>query len=158
MKSIIIYYSYSGNTKKVSEALVAHLQQKGDAQALELKPIDESDKFLIQAVRAFRRKKAKLEDVKFDLSKYDLICLGTPVWAFGPAPAMNTYLDGCFGVLGKQVLLFATYGSGVGKERCLDYMQQMLIKKGAKSFKRFLIQQGKVKYSEFVTSRIQETI
>jgi flavodoxin len=158
MKSVIIYYSYSGNTKKVAVSLLEHLQQKGEVEAIELRPKDESDKFFGQAARAFRRKRADIEPVKTDLRDYDLICLGTPVWAFGPAPAMNTFLDKCLGLEGKEAVLFTTYGSGVGKERCLDYMEDILSKKGARQFRRFSIQEFKAKDKEFVLSRIVETL
>ena len=158
MKSIIIFYSYSGNTKRVASVLIGYLIQKGEVEAIALKGLDESDKFLGQAARAFRHKRAKIQEVNFDLAKYNLICFGTPVWAFGPAPVMNTYLDKCVGVEGKEILLFTTYGSGAGNKRCLNYMQNILSKKGVKNFKRFSIQQGWVQDKEFVLPKIKEAL
>ena len=158
MKSLVVYYSYSGNTKKVAKVLVEVLKAKGQVEELELIASDEAKSFLSQCGRAFKHKKAQIQEVNFDLSKYDLVCFGTPVWAFGPAPALNTYLDKCSGVIGKDIILFSTYGSGVGKERCLDYMQKILTDKGAKSFKRFLIQQSKVDKKEFVINEIMSNM
>ena len=158
MKVAIIYYSYSGNTKKVVEVLAEILGQKGEVEVMALKAWDESDKFLAQALRAFRHKKAKINPVNFDLTHYDLVCFGTPVWAFAPAPAMNTYLDQCFGLEDKEVILFITYGSGAGKERCLDCMQGILSKKGAQSFKRFSIPQFKVNDKNFILRQIKEAL
>ena len=155
MKSAIIYYSYSGNTKKVARILQEQLSQQGAVDEIELQA-DESKSFFSQAGRAFLHKRTGLRGVNFDLSGYDLICLGTPVWAFGPAPAMNTYLDRCSGVENKEAILFATYGSGAGKEKCLNYMQDILSKKGAKNFKRFSIQQFKVDDKEFILSKTKE--
>lgn len=156
MKSVIIYYSYSGNTQKVVNVLSAYLDQQGEVDPIELKGLDESDKFLAQVARALRHKRAIIQPVNFDLSGYDLICFGTPVWAAGPSPAMNTYLDKCFGLEGKEVILFTTYGSGAGNERCLNYMQEILSKKGTQQFKRFSIQQFKVNDKEFVLAKIRE--
>ncbi len=156
MKNAIVYYSHSGNTKKVAEILADYLKQKGEIEIIELKTQDESNSFFGQCSRAIRHKKAKLEATDFDLSKYDLVCFGTPVWAFGPAPAMNTYLDKCCGVEGKEVVLVTTYGSGTGNNRCLNYMQNTLSKKGARQFKRFSIQQFKVNDREFILSKIKE--
>jgi flavodoxin len=158
MKSAIIYYSYSGNTKRVAEVLGEYLRQKGEVDLLELVAPKESRSFFGQVRRAFAKAKTALGPVNFDLSGYNLICMGTPVWAFAPAPAINTYLEKCAGVEGKEVILFATYGSGLGRERCLDYMQGILSKKGAKNFKRFSVQQFKVKDKEFVLSKIESCI
>jgi flavodoxin len=156
MQSIIIYYSYSGNTQKVANILIELLETKGEAQQTELVGLNESKSFFGQCCRAFLRKKAALSPVNFDLSEFDLICFGTPVWAFGSAPAMNAYLDQCSGLEGKSVILFSTYGSGTGNEHCLNYMQDILAKKGAKKFNRFSIQQFKVNDKEFVLSKIKE--
>ncbi len=155
MKSIILYYSYSGNTRRVAQILCESLKSRSEAREVELKATDESRSFLGQCRRAFSKKRAQIEATDFDLSGYDLICLGTPVWAFGPAPAINTYLDRCSGLEGKKVVLFTTYGSGTGNERCLNYMQDALVKKGAKEFSRFSIQQCKVNDKEFVLSKIK---
>lgn len=158
MRSIIIYYSYSGNTRKVALVLNEYLRQKGEVDLIELKARDESDKFLVQVVRGLRKKRATLEPVNFDLAQYDLICFGTPVWASAPAPAMNTYLDQCCGIENKEIILFTTYGSGMGNERCLNYMQESLVKKGAKNFKKFSIQQFKAKEQNFVRAQIKEAL
>ena len=158
MRSVVIYYSYSGNTKRVSQVLTGLLAAKGEVESVELVSLDEAESFLAQCKRAFLRRRAKIQPVNFDLSRYDLICVGTPVWAFGPAPAINTYLDKCFGLEAKEVILFTTYGSGVGKERCLNYMQDILAKKGVKTFKRFSVSQGKVGEHNFVLSQIKEVL
>jgi len=158
MNSVVIYYSYSGNTKKVVELLTEALGAKGEVQQIELVDIDETKSFLGQCQRALFHKRAVIQPVIFDLSKFDLICFGTPVRAFGPAPAINTYLDKCLGLQDKPVILFTTYGSGVGRERCIDYMQDILAKKGAKYFKRFSAQQFKVNDKEFIISKIKEVL
>ena len=158
MKSVIVYYSYSGNTKKTAEVLAGYLRQKGGVDIIELKALDESKSFFGQASRAFWRKRARIQLPDTDLSSCDLICFGTPVWAFGPAPAMNAYLDNCKGVAGKEAVLFTTYGSGAGNTRCLDYMQNILAYKGVKTFKRFSIQQFKVKDAEFTVGKIKEAL
>jgi flavodoxin len=158
MKSIIIYYSYSGNTRKVAHILAECLGKPQEVKTHELRAQDESSNFFGQCRRAFWHKIAKIEPVNFELNQFDRICLGTPVWAFGPAPAVNAFLEQCKGVTDKDILLFTTYGSGTGNNRCIDYMQRALIGKGAKNFKRFSIQQFKVGDKDFILSKIQETM
>ncbi len=158
MKTAIIYYSHSGNTGQVAEVLKNYLSQKGAVDVIELKALDEADGFFGQCARAFNRKKATIQVVNFNLSGYDLICIGTPVWAFGPAPAVNTYIDNCQGIAGKQIVLFSTYGSGAGNKRCIDYIQDILTQKGANAFKRFSVQQSKCADKEFVQSQITQSL
>jgi len=71
---------------------------------------------------------------------------------------MNTFLDKCLGLEGKDIVIFTTYGSGAGNSKCLNYMQKILAEKGAKSFKRFSVQQFKVKDKEFVLSEIKKVL
>jgi flavodoxin len=156
MRAIIIYYSCTGNTKKVAETLAEYLKIRGEVKLLRLEALDESASFFGQAARAFWHKKARIASTEWELSGYDLICLGTPVWAFGPSPAINTYLEKCSGLEGKSVLIFTTYGSGTGVNRCFNYMQDILSKKGAKDFKRFAIQQFKVNDKEFIKKLLAE--
>ena len=158
MKAIIIYYSYSGNTKKIADILAEQIKRDGEVKVSRLEAQDESTSFFKQALRALFHKKAKITCLDFDLSSYDLICLGSPVWAFAPAPAMNTYLEECLGLEGKTVVLFTTYGSGTGLKRCLNYMQEILSKKGVRDFRKFSIQQFKVNNKEFVNRVISENL
>jgi len=158
MKSAVIYYSYSGNTRKVAKTLVEYLSQKGEAKEIELVALDESGNFFKQCLRARKYVRARIENKDFDLSSYDLVCLGTPVWAFGPAPAVNTYLDNCRGTSGKQAVIFTTYGSGLGNEHCLNYMQAALKEKGVTELKRFSIQDRKIEDRRSILSKIQEIV
>ncbi|MBM3250549.1 MAG: hypothetical protein FJZ09_06915 [Candidatus Omnitrophica bacterium] len=158
MKNAVIYYSFSGNTKRVASILSGYLKEKGETQEIELIALDEAKSFFGQGRRAFGRVRAKIREAELDLSGFELVCLGTPVWAFAPVPAINTFLDRCLGVEGKDIVLFSTYGSGTGNGRCLKIMQQELAKKGAKSFKEFSIQQLKTKDKEFVLAKIKETL
>ncbi len=155
MKAIIIYYSHSGNTAKVAEVLREHIKQDGPVEVIRLEPIDETKAFFAQAVQALKRAKAKLKAVKTDLSEYALICLGTPVWALAPAPAMNRYLSECKGIQGKDVVLFVTYGGGLGVKRCLDIMEKEVKSKGAKKIFRFSIQESKVDKQNLVREQIK---
>jgi flavodoxin len=59
MKTIIVYYSYSGNTKKVAGALSEYLRRKGQVDIIELKGLDESNGFFDQVARAFIHKGSK---------------------------------------------------------------------------------------------------
>lgn len=157
MKSIIVYFSYSGNTKKVAEILAEYLKEKSEVESIRLKDLHESGNFFKQGSSAFKHRRAEIEEINFDFSGYDLICLGTPVWAFTTTPAVNTFLDKCFGVEGKQIILFTTSG-GRGDKRCLNYMQVVLTKKGVKEFKKFSVLSNKIQDKESILFRIKEAV
>jgi len=158
MKSAVIFYSYSGNTAEVAKALADELNKQGSTDVIRLEALDESNSFLGQCKRAFFKKGAQIKDTVLDLSSYSLICLGTPVWALGMAPALRTYIDRCKGAENKNLVLFTTFGSGTGNNKCLNEMQAILAQKGVKEFKRFSIQQFKVKDKDFVSKQITETL
>jgi len=158
MKSAVVYYSYSGNTRKVAKTLLGLLAKNGEAREIELVALDESGNFFKQCLRARKHVRAKIDNSELDLSGYGLICFGTPVWAFAPVPAMNTYLDNCKGVAGKKIILFTTYGSGTGNKNCLDYIQKFLSEKDITEFKRFSIQQLKVNDQDFVPIEIKKIL
>lgn len=158
MKSLIAYYSYSGNTKKVAEILKDTLSKKGEVKLLQLKPIDEQTSFFAQAQAAFFRKRARLLDINFDLTDYELICIGTPVWAFAPTPAINTFLDKIKNLDKKSAICFTTYASGAGVKRCVSIIKNTLKEKGASRISDFNIQQFKVDDTSFVEEQIKNAL
>jgi flavodoxin len=158
MKSLIVYYSYTGNTEKAAHILKEVLSKKGEADIVGLHPEDESRSFFVQAMRAFRNKRAVLAQGPFDVAEYDLICVGNPVWAFAPTPAVNSYIDNIRNLKGKDVVCFVTYGSGTGADKCLKKMKAALKDKGAFKFSSFKIQQGKVKDEGFVRGEIEKSV
>lgn len=130
--------------------MASRLKEKGDVSLLRIVSLDESKTFLGQCRRAFLGLKARIGEIQTNLSGYDLICLGTPVWAFSPTHAMNKYLTVCSGLEGGKVILFITYGSGTGINRCFNKMGEVLRKKGVSIIKRLGIQQFMVNDIAFV--------
>ncbi len=158
-KAAVFFYSYSGNTKKVASVLQEELSSQYQADISRIEALDEADSFFGQCVRALRKKQAMIDvNISFDVSEYDLIALGTPVWAFGMAPAMRTYMNKCTGFESKDIILFATYGSGVGKDKCLKEMAAIAESKGALQVRQFLIQQNDTVNKQLIKSRIKEML
>ena len=107
MKSIVIYYSQTGNTKKIASAIYAGMSEV-------------SDKCVI----------ARLQDVDTgDLAGYDLIGLGAPVWhRREPANVMNFIEYTMNAVEGKHGFAFCTHGLYPG--RFLARVVMLLIQRG----------------------------
>jgi len=143
MKTAIVYYSYSGNTDRVAGLIAGILRKKGDdVTPVRIRPLKETRNFLAQCKEAFLSGKPELYRTLLDLKDFDRIVLGSPVWAFNPAPAINTYIERCGSLEGKEVFLYVTYGSGTGKDRALDAMRKGLEARGARVAGTFSFQQA----------------
>lgn len=114
MKSIVIYYSYSGNTRKVAEKIQRKL--KSDIAEIEtVEPYTGSyDDVVNQGQQEINSGfMPKIKPVNVDLSQYDTVILGTPVWWYTFAPAMKTFLETA-DLSRKNVYPFATNGGWIG--------------------------------------------
>jgi flavodoxin len=111
-KSVVVYYSQNGATKKLAEIF----QKAKDASAVELRlvtPYPSTYDSTIVAVKAQREGKQwpALENAKVELAKYDTVYLGYPIMFGTFAPPIYTFLDSN-DLSGKVVVPFCTYGSG----------------------------------------------
>ena len=115
MKTAVIYYSFEGSCALVAKAVKDAL----NADIYEIKTIDKKKrtgfaKYLWGGFQTITRKKPALEPLSIDVNTYDLIILGTPVWAASPAPAMFAFLSKTT-ITGKKVALFCCHAGGKGK-------------------------------------------
>jgi len=157
MKTLIAYYSYSGHTDKVAKIFADQLKAKGEVELLRLKPKNEITSFAGQCRAALTRKRAELDGaVKTDVSPYDLVIIGCPVWAFAPTPAMNTYLDKVNGLHGKKVVVLLTSGSGVGVNRCFKNIRVILESKGASHIDEINVPDRKLDDEAFIISSLEK--
>ncbi len=74
--------------------------------------------------------KATIEPSKIDVSAYDLIVVGSPVWAWSPTPAANAAIAALAGCEGKKGMVLATSGGKPGET--LAVMAQALSGRGVK--------------------------
>jgi len=160
VKALIVFYSFSGNTKNIALGIKDILIKKEiDAEILELKPDIESKNFIRQAVQSLFSKKVKLSNQDIlDVSEYDYIFLGTPVWAFAPSPALRSFIERCSTLKKKKAYLFATYGSGVGKERCMDKLERLLSKRFNSVIGKIMISDKKIDDKEGLSKVFNDNI
>jgi flavodoxin len=107
MKSLVVYYSKSGNTEKIARAIAIGLEA-------DLKKIEEIE----------------------NISSYDLICIGTPVHAFAPAKSIKKFLKELPDLPGKKGAGFCTMHA-VGDKRTLRIIKEKLEVKGIKFLSGF---------------------
>ena len=159
MKTLVTYYSFSGNTEKVAKMFGKILEAKGEVHLQRLKPTNEIKSFIGQCAAARKKDKAILEQgIRFDTSSYDLVLVGSPVWAFAPTPAMNTFLENLSGLRGKRVIVLLTSGSGLGVNACFKNIEKVLEAKGAGRIDRINIPDKKNQDNDFVVSMLQKIL
>jgi len=159
MKALIVYYTETGNTKKLAHLIGEHLHHQGWAvDERWLQAPNEPKSFLVKCLKAFFRIRTKVESTFVVVSPYDLVCFGTPVWALEPVPAMRTYIQDCVGLVGKKTVAFVTYGSGLGKDRCLENMAKILKKKEAREVKLLGVASADIDNIETVREEIKKCL
>jgi flavodoxin len=122
MKTAIVYYSFEGNCALTARTLKGILEAapfNGKADIYEIKTADAKkrtgfSKYVWGGSQVFMRRKPALLPMAFEPAPYDLIILGTPVWAGSPAPAMVSFLDKSE-LGGKRTALFCCHAGGKGK-------------------------------------------
>ena len=159
MKALVTYYSYTGNTERVAKIFGKILEAKGEVHLQKLKPITEITSFVGQCSAARKGNKTMLEEgLKFDATSYDLLLIGSPVWAFAPTPAMNTFLANLTGLKGKRAVVLLTSGSGLGVKMCFNNIRKILEAKGASKIDEINIPDKKNQDNDFVTSSLQKIL
>ena len=122
MKTLVVYFSASGVTKKVADKLASAL----NCDTYEIKPatpytdadlnwMDKNSRSTVE----MKDKSSRPEIIKdgLDVSRYDRILLGYPVWWYTAPTIINTFLES-YDFSGKEIILWATSGgSGLGKAK-----------------------------------------
>lgn len=114
-KKIVIYFSYTGNTRKIANMI----KDKLNCNILELKPVipysDDYQKVVDeeQSLEGSNHK-PQIENINLNLDDYDTIILGTPVWWYREAPVIRTFLSN-YDLSGKKIIPFATNVGWLGK-------------------------------------------
>ena len=123
-KILIAYYSYSGNTKKVAEAIQKEIG--GDLFEIkaegtypdEYRPMTEQAKKEIDA--GFR---PKLTTSVADMAQYDIVFIGSPNWWGTITPQVSSFLES-YDLSGKTVIPFVTHGGGGQQNTIADLTAQ----------------------------------
>ena len=105
MKYLVVYYSRTGNNKTLGEAIAKAISADID------EIIDKKKRAgKIAWLRAGRDAQTKsLTDIQFEKNPedYEIIIIGSPIWAGGLTPALRTYLKK-HDMKGKKVAFFIT--------------------------------------------------
>ena len=111
-KALVLYYSQNGATATVAQAIAGALGADMEAVAA-VNPYDGDFGATIARCQEEMAQGIlpEIEPVKADLSQYDVIFLGYPIWFGTYAPPVKALLNSV-DLNGKKVVPFCTFGSG----------------------------------------------
>jgi len=127
MKVLMVYYSRTGVTKKTTEKIAELLREK--AVEVEVVEIVEAKKrtgvlgCLRTGKDAMRRHAAPIEPVKADPAAFDLVAIGTPVWAWSVSAPVRTFCQER-GKDAQKLAFYCTMG-GTGDKGTFEAMQEL---------------------------------
>jgi flavodoxin len=119
-KVLVVYYSRTGATRRLAEALAKAL--RADIEPI----VDCANRsgifgYLRSVAESLQKRSAPIKPMKTDPASYDLVVIGTPVWAWSVSSPVRSYLAANKERL-PDVAFFCTMG-GRGSERTFEEMQ-----------------------------------
>lgn len=107
VRACVIYYSYSGITRGIAEGI----RNASGCDLIEIRTKTPYSSFTAYTTGVLRSRKGacdQIEPEEIDVSGYDLLIIGTPVWAWKPSPAINAAVRALKGCEGRSAVIFAT--------------------------------------------------
>jgi flavodoxin len=125
-KLLVAYFSKTGNTERVAMDIAWSLDADID------KIQDKKDRkgfcaWWAASTDSIREKSADIEPFGLDPSKYDVVLIGSPVWAWNMTPAVRMYIEQNKSRF-KEVAFFITAGSTTA-EKVVPIMEGLSGKK-----------------------------
>lgn len=133
-KSLVVYYSRSGNTENVAKEISKTVN--GDIRKIELR---KDIGFIGAAFSSLLGLKGKIKSMDFDLKHYDNIFIGTPVWAGKTSTPINTFISRA-NLAGKNVYIFITQADEKTPNLVYESIATRVRAKGGKIIDSFFVQ------------------
>lgn len=123
---LVVYYSRTGTTERIANEIAEALNC--DIEKLyDLKKRNGIMGYIASGRDAVKRNLALINQIENDPTEYDLVIIGSPVWASTMSSAARTYI-----INGKtkfKNLAFFTTSGGPGNEKVFDEFRKMTGKK-----------------------------
>lgn len=145
-KILIAYYSRTGTTRAVAQALAQRLG--ADLEEI----VDKKDRsgilgWLGAGRDASKKSKTIIGPLRYDPSGYDLVILGTPIWAWNMTPAIRTYILQNREKF-RKVAFFCTMGNS-GDLKAFAGMADLC---GQKPLATLALRSGEVKMNQYYSA------
>lgn len=125
MKKAVVFYSLSGNTQAAAKEIAEGI----GADLIELKlvkpfPTEKSKQLALGGMQAMFGMKPAIQELSKNIKEYDVLILGTPIWAGTIAAPVHSFLNK-YQVLDKIVAVF-TFSGGGDNKRCIAKLSKCL--------------------------------
>ncbi len=120
--ALVVYYSRTGTTRRLAEAIAKALPA-------DIEPIIDRRRrsgiigYLRSVAESVQKRGASIEPMRTDPRSYDLVLIGTPIWAWSVSSPVRSYLAANRGRL-PNLAFFCTMG-GQGDERSFEEMRNI---------------------------------
>lgn len=108
MKLLIVYYSYTGKTRKIAEC-IARCLNADLAEMREIRGRSLWGVYVVGLIKALMGRTADIRPIEADTADYDSILVAGPVWAGRPVPMLYDFIRE-YDLAGKQVYGLLTCG------------------------------------------------
>jgi flavodoxin len=130
IKMLVVYYSLTGKTDVVAQALAKEL-------GADLRRVEDIEKpsvtwwsMITRSISAIRGVESEIKSIDTDFQGYGRVFVGSPVWAGSPSTPINAFIAKA-DFSGKEVIPFMTMG-GNDASGALKKMSERIEKKGGK--------------------------
>jgi flavodoxin len=151
MKTLVVYYSRTNHTHKVAE-LIAQGAGANIERILDAESREGFFGVLLSGQQATLQRPGRIQPVREDPSRYDLIILGSPVWSWSLSPPMRGYVIAQKHKF-KRVAFFCTEG-GSGGARLFRQLQTLCDKTPVATLE---VTEGELRSGAYV-SKVEEFI
>ncbi len=122
MKALIVYYSRSGTTRMLATA-ISHTLHCDIEEIRDTRSRRGILGYVQSLIEAFLRRPSTIESAERDPGSYDLVIIGTPVWAGSMSSPVRSYLMANKARL-REAAFFCTLG-GRGSESAFAQMREL---------------------------------
>jgi len=129
IRACVIFYSYSGITRGVAEGI----RNASGCDIIEVRTKRPYTSFSVYTTGVLRSRKGACDEIEpaaIDVSGYDFLIIGTPVWAWKPTPAINAAVRALVGCEGRMAVIFTTCSNQPGE--ALSILSKALADRGVR--------------------------
>lgn len=155
MKAIVVYYSLTGKTELVATAAARVL-------GIESRKIEEVNQrkpgpvvYTFGSLAALTNSTSRIKPLELDTNNYNLVLVGTPVWAGRPVPAVNAFIKQT-DFKGKDVIVFCSCQDLKGSAKVLENLAEKVKKQTGSVIGSFAVSSNKTTDQQMVETTREE--